>query len=280
MQQQMLGLQEQLNKRQAPVAPPPPPPAAPRLRRPPVAAPEPAPVYEDDEEEIIDRQPLDDVDSVDGAVGYDAEPEVATAPPPSPSRRPRGQQPHRPAPKIGDIVQSHVAQPAAAAPSSAPLTASDLQIAFLTPKPAKPTKQVTFNLGPGGTLRKRYHDVQRSAGCVVLVYDTRYEDGEQWVPPADPKRGVPLAVTLPKASADAPAGETVPVLSFGQQFNVGCLDFVILAEVTADGGDEEGTVGVGETGFVAPPEMRQHESLLGPSASGRNVNGPPFGVSD
>lgn len=99
----------------------------------------------------------------------------------------------------------------------------DTEIPFLTSTPQKPSMPVTFNLGPGGTVRKRYHAVVKSASCITLVYDMRYEEGDQFIPPE--LHDGSISVVLPGESRN---GEEVFVKSLGLQYNLGCLDFIVL----------------------------------------------------
>lgn len=99
-----------------------------------------------------------------------------------------------------------------------------LQIPFIIgPEAMKPTERVVFNMGDAGTLQKRYHAVVRTDACLVLVYDTRYVDGEQWAPPVRPYDQIDVTLT-----GEDGKPETISVMSGGLQFNLGCLDFVIL----------------------------------------------------
>jgi hypothetical protein len=60
------------------------------------------------------------------------------------------------------------------------------------PKAQKPKRQVIFELGDFGTLSAYYHDVVEGKNCIVMIYDTRYTDKEQYLPPfmADKKLNV------------------------------------------------------------------------------------------
>jgi len=69
---------------------------------------------------------------------------------------------------------------------------------FLTTVPSKPQQRVTFNLGPGGVHRKRYHHAMFAGTLLSLCYDTRYDD-EDFVPPATQLAGqdeAPITVTV------------------------------------------------------------------------------------
>jgi len=103
---------------------------------------------------------------------------------------------------------------------------SALALSFVSGVEAeKPKKTAVFDLGPGGILRKRYHEIIQGADCVVLVYDTRYEDGEQWVPPQTDEA---FTVAIPDAKKAGKPGDPIAVRSFGLQFSLGCMDVIVL----------------------------------------------------
>jgi hypothetical protein len=86
--------------------------------------------------------------------------------------------------------------------------------------PIKPQKEIYFEMPQAGTMGARYHDVVEGSNCIALVYDTRYEDGYQWIPPAlgDTK----IHMTLPREN------KTYVCSSLGVHFHIGVLDVVVL----------------------------------------------------
>ena len=100
---------------------------------------------------------------------------------------------------------------------------SALDLASLPP--AKPRHRVSFNFdtpdGAGlGSLRTRYHAVCDGEKCVALVYDTRFEDGDQYVPPARPN--------LPFLFRDDVAEREFNALNIGLYFSLGTLEVIVL----------------------------------------------------
>ena len=86
--------------------------------------------------------------------------------------------------------------------------------------PLKPQKEIYFELPQAGTMGARYHEVIESGNCIALVYDTRYEDGYQWIPPSlgDAK----IQMTMPREK------KTYMCSSLGIHFHIGILDVVVL----------------------------------------------------
>lgn len=99
-----------------------------------------------------------------------------------------------------------------------------LRIPFITgPKPDKARRRVYFEYPGMGRQAASYHAVIIAKDVIVLVYDTRYEDGSQFEPPAlDPETTVTLHVTGAKETA------TYAVASMGLSFKLGVLEMVVL----------------------------------------------------
>lgn len=99
---------------------------------------------------------------------------------------------------------------------------SQLGIPFLSSDvPSKPGFTVYFEFGQFGTISAKYHHVVDSRDCVVLVYDTRFEYGQQYLPPSlDEKQTV--RIEIPEK------GTSYRVVSIGLNWSMGCLDFVLL----------------------------------------------------
>jgi len=98
------------------------------------------------------------------------------------------------------------------------------------PLAEKPKKRVIFNMGAqGGTMQSWYHDVIASNGNVVLIYDIRFEFGNQFAPPDQSSAETPTPIRLTCPDME---NREFEVLSMGQQFTIGVLDVIVLTEVT------------------------------------------------
>lgn len=108
-----------------------------------------------------------------------------------------------------------------------------LEMPFITgPLAMKPKKEVYFEMPNAGTMAARYHDIRDGGSCLALIYDTRYEDGIQFMPPTlgDTK----IRITLPREN------KTYVASSLGIHFNCGVLDVVVMfkhAEEQSEEGD-------------------------------------------
>ena len=114
-----------------------------------------------------------------------------------------------------------------------------LEMKFINgPIPMKAKREVYFEIPGAGTMAARFHAIIDSTSCLALVYDTRYEDGNQYLPPdlGDQQ----LKVSAPKMK------KTWLCSSLGIHFNVGILDVVVLIKHDVpetdeyDDEDEEG----------------------------------------
>jgi hypothetical protein len=99
---------------------------------------------------------------------------------------------------------------------------STLGIPFLASAvPAKPAFTVYFEFAQLGTMSARYHQVVDAKECLVLVYDSRFEYGQQYLPPnLGPEQTISVGV--------AETGSSYNVASLGLSWTLGCLDFVLL----------------------------------------------------
>ncbi len=101
-----------------------------------------------------------------------------------------------------------------------------LNIPFITgPIPLKATRRVVFELPEAGKYSGVYHDVVEAESCIVLVYDSRYEDGNQYLPPNLGERSMTIQI---------PHGKAVKkhiVTSMDITFSVGVLDCIVLPKV-------------------------------------------------
>lgn len=100
----------------------------------------------------------------------------------------------------------------------------DLGIEFLSRsggEASKPTKTVIFDFGKLGQFKTRYHEVvYQDLKNLVLIYDVRYDEGNQYLPPASKE---PIRVLVPGLGLNFPQ-----VFSVDVRFTLGTLDFVLL----------------------------------------------------
>ena len=210
-------------------------PGAPRIMRP---KPVPPPVEEVYEEDLVEDEPqeivqeiedyaVDEQEQTEEEVQYE-DPEPAPIPAP---RRRTATINRRPTPT--PLARQVRAAPTRRIDPAAEDSIDSLHVTFLTAKPSKPTTRVIFNLGKNlGNMQARYHGVVKGAGCVILVYDTRYEDGNQWSPPSL-GASQPITVILPETN------ERFIVASMGLEVNMGALDMTVLVLPTNDPIDED-----------------------------------------
>lgn len=112
-------------------------------------------------------------------------------------------------------------------PDSIQTAFSKLQIPFFSGvKPERPQYEVYFEMAKLGTISARYHAVVASDACVALIYDTRFEDGFQYLPPNLGEEQI--MVSVPKTK------ETYACSSLGLHWSLGCLDVVILIRYKED----------------------------------------------
>lgn len=89
----------------------------------------------------------------------------------------------------------------------------------------KPTVPVVLQMGPGGQASVKFHKVVVYGGLVVLIYDTRWDGGIQFFPPAV---DYPITVKLP---AD---NKSYRVYSRDCVFPIGKLEVCVLVVVTSE----------------------------------------------
>lgn len=100
-------------------------------------------------------------------------------------------------------------------------TAVDTQIDFLTAKPQRPQYETYFEMQKMGTMAARYHAVVPGQDCLALIYDTRFEDGFQYLPPNLGQEKI--TVSVPKLN-----NTPFNCSSLGLHWSIGCLDVIIL----------------------------------------------------
>jgi hypothetical protein len=105
-----------------------------------------------------------------------------------------------------------------------------LKIEFLVEdKPKRPQYETYFEMSKMGTMAARYHAVVVGQQCLALVYDTRFEDGFQYLPPNLGEEKI--TVSVPKLDDGV-----YTCSSLGLHWSMGCLDVVIL--IKHDGVEE------------------------------------------
>lgn len=123
-----------------------------------------------------------------------------------------------------NVVRPQPVAPKEKPPVNEPAAVKETKVAFLdAANIQKPGRNVVFSWTDGGVMSCRYHEVVLGDGCLVLVYDTRYEDGMQWIPPVLNDRG-----TI-KVSVRGDSGkQEYTVASLGLSFTLGCMDVIVL----------------------------------------------------
>lgn len=103
----------------------------------------------------------------------------------------------------------------------------DLNIPFVTGLSAnRPEFEVFFDLGPLGQAVGRYHGVVETDKVIVLFYDTRFENGFQYLPPSGQKK--PMRMECPKI------GKTFHAVNAGLMYSLGCIDHLVLIKVETE----------------------------------------------
>ncbi len=101
----------------------------------------------------------------------------------------------------------------------------ELALPAIGEKPVKPAVQVVFDLGDLGQASARYHDIVVTNRFIVLVYDNRYDEGAQYLPPT--MQGERTATLTHRAS-----NRSWPVYSKNLSFSWGCFDLILLLLAT------------------------------------------------
>lgn len=95
-------------------------------------------------------------------------------------------------------------------------------LAWLRETPVKPGLQAIFEIPRVGHQAARYHDIIDSQHVVVLVYDTRYEEGSMYLPI---EMDSSIRFQAPSLNID------LTVRSMGLNFNFGSFDMIVLVKV-------------------------------------------------
>ena len=96
-----------------------------------------------------------------------------------------------------------------------------LQIPFITSEKAvRPEYETYFEMSKMGTMAARYHAVVAGQSCLALIYDTRFVDGFQYLPPSLGEERI--TVSIPKLK------QIYSCSSLGLHWSLGCLDVVIM----------------------------------------------------
>lgn len=93
-------------------------------------------------------------------------------------------------------------------------------------KAQRPQYETYFEMTKMGTMAARYHAVVEGQDCLALVYDTRFEDGFQYLPPNLGEERIKISV--PKLGS-----KSYTCSSLGLHWTIGCLDIIILIVVPA-----------------------------------------------
>jgi len=88
-------------------------------------------------------------------------------------------------------------------------------------KPQRPQYETYFEMPKMGTMAARYHAVVEGNDCLALIYDTRFEDGFQYLPPSLGEERI--SVSVPKLNKTP-----YTCSSLGLHWTLGCMDVVIL----------------------------------------------------
>lgn len=103
---------------------------------------------------------------------------------------------------------------------------ADSILPFLGETARPPKSKAVFNFKQVGTMAALYHKLVVTETNVVLVYDTRFEYGTQYIPPhLNEEDGI--AVTL----IDEEGTKNMQLRSLGINFSLGCLDISVLFRV-------------------------------------------------
>lgn len=105
---------------------------------------------------------------------------------------------------------------------------ASLKIEFLSEGgPQRPKYETYFEMPKMGTMSARYHAVIAGKDCLALIYDTRFEDGFQYLPPTLGEDEI--TVSVPNLE-DA----VYTCSSLGLHWTLGCLDIIILIRINKD----------------------------------------------
>jgi len=165
-------------------------------------------------ETLVEQQPL--------------QPLRKTPPPTNPAPAPAPSQvPDNLASQVADIMirrqreEAMLAEPPATLEPPRPGLVESLNIDFIAGnEPQKPQYEVFFNLGDFGQAAGRYHGFIETDLMIVLLYDTRFEYGYQYLPPT--RNGEPMQIECPKID------KTATISYVGLKYSLGCIDHLIL----------------------------------------------------
>lgn len=102
----------------------------------------------------------------------------------------------------------------------------------------KAKRQVLIEIPGIGKQLARFHDVVVAKGCVALIYDTRYEEGQQYLPENFGDKPLKVHVSGPKRNESI----CYPVASMGLTFNMGVLDVIVLVRLDVKEEEEDEAV--------------------------------------
>jgi len=113
-------------------------------------------------------------------------------------------------------------------PAEAVITGFEtLRLPFVTgPLPNKPRQQVFFDIPGAGRILANFHSVVDSDTCVVLIYDTRYDQGYQYSPP---ELGEGKLLTM-HIKLEREKSKTYRVASLGLAYACGVFEHIVLVK--------------------------------------------------
>jgi len=104
-----------------------------------------------------------------------------------------------------------------------------LELPFVDgPIARKAKKKVIFEIPGAGNHMAQFHDVIVSKECVVLVYDTRYEEGTQYIPPELGE--VVITVRAMGKDKNGKDAKSYKVSSMGFSYSFGVFDHIVLVK--------------------------------------------------
>lgn len=148
-----------------------------------------------------------------------------------------------------------------------PTALESLELGFLSEKEegAKPTVPVVFEMGPGGQVSIKYHEVVVYGGLLVLVFDTRW-DGMQFFPPAV---DYTIGVSLPAKN------KNFRVYSRNCVFPLGKIEVCVLIVAKDEDAVERDELEEEGQATLAPPLPKRRMPMPPPRTPIIDIGDPP-----
>lgn len=127
----------------------------------------------------------------------------------------------------GEDVMSPAREPEPAVPEGCGLE-------WLTTPPSRPEIRVYFNLGAGGEHLMRYHHITRSDKWLSMIYDNRFEYGNQFIPPTTKDGDPPITIRFPDSGNETLLAAVPP----GCHMQIGCMDIINFVVVEPSGASQ------------------------------------------